>query len=153
MSVPKFCGEATGRWEGTSSLSLPWQRKEPYDSNSSLHIEVGPNGSFAQIEYRWSYEGAVQHGVLLIAGNKKGGAVTVGWVDSWHQSPNVMNMTGMWDKDDAFSVLGHYSGGSGPEWGWRFELSLVGDILEFEMTNIHPDGKEDWAVRCHYKRS
>lgn len=153
MPTPKFLGEATGWWEGTSSLSLPWQRKEPYDSNSALHIDLGARGTFAQIEYRWSYEDTVQHGVLLIAGSKKAGEVTVGWVDSWHQSPNVMTMTGKWEKDDSLSVLGHYSDGSGPQWGWRFELALIGETLQFEMTNIHPDGKEEWAVRCHYKRN
>lgn len=145
--------DATGWWEGTSSLSLPWQRKEPYDSNSALHVEVGPNASFAQIEYRWSYEGTVQHGVLIVAGNKLGGELSVGWVDSWHQNPNVMNMKGKWEKDNALSVRGSYSAGSGPDWGWKFDLEMIGETLQFEMTNIHPDGKEEWAVRCHYKRS
>lgn len=153
MPTPKFLKEATGWWEGTSSLSLPWQRKEPYDSNSSLHVDLGPKGTFAQIEYRWSHEDVVHHGVLLVAGNKKGGTVQVGWVDSWHQNPNVMTMTGKWDSDDKFSVTGKYSAGEGPDWGWRFELALKGDTLHYEMTNIHPDGKEDWAVRCDYKRT
>lgn len=153
MPTPKFLSEATGWWEGTSLLSLPWERKEPYESNSSLHVDLGPKGSFSQIEYRWSFKDTVQHGVLLIAGSKKAGDVSVGWVDSWHQSPSVMSMKGKWESEDSVKVLGSYSAGTGPDWGWRFELKLAGDTLHFEMTNIHPDGKEDWAVRCDYNRT
>lgn len=153
MPVPKFFEDATGWWEGTSSLSLPWERKEPYNSNSSLHIERGLHGGYAHVEYRWSHNDKPHQGVLIIAGNKKGGEITGGWVDSWHQNPSVLHLKGTWDSDDKLSFLGHYSAGSGPDWGWRIELRLVGDVLHLEMTNIHPDGKEDWAVRCDYKRT
>lgn len=153
MATPKLFESMTGWWEGTSSLSLPWERKEPYDSPSSLHVEQGPKGAYAHVEYRWSHEGVQHHGVLIIAGDRKAGTISAGWVDSWHQSPSVLNLTGKWTGEDSFSALGHYSAGEGPDWGWRIDLKMNGDKLHLEMTNIHPDGKEEWAVRCDYART
>lgn len=145
---------ATGNWTGTSKLFLPWLPAEEQikSSPSLLSIKIDPAQAYAELAYTWTYEGQPKTGTMLVATDPDSEAASIGWVDSWHQSPFVMKLSGT-RKADGVSCAGTYSAGEGPDWGWRIELIASGDQFQIKMTNIMPEGEECWAVDGVYTRA
>jgi hypothetical protein len=155
MAIPKTISKLTGSWNGISHLNLT---EDPAveniaESDSRMKVEADPQGQFATITYTWSWEGEEQYGSLLVCGNQKLGTVTGGWVDSWHQSGEVMFLTGDGMGDEHFGFMGSYGSADEPKRGWRIGVTAEGETLAFEMTHISPEGEEAWAVRCDYTRT
>ncbi len=156
MAVPKSIQDSTGIWKGDSTLHLLWEKepaKQTQKSKSTLHVEVDHHAKFATITYTWEYDGKLQEGTLLLAGNKAGNDVSAGWSDSWHQDSGVMALRGAVETTGTVNLKGSYEVPGSKPWGWRISLSLLGKAFVLKMFNIHPDGKqEDWAVEATYHK-
>lgn len=145
MAIPTVVMDSLGQWVGNSKLN--WRPEgEPIveESNSTLEISFDAHDAYATLRYSWEQDGKPQFGEMLICGP------SVGWCDTWHQSGSVMHLVG---EGDGLRVLGSYSWEGSPPWGWRIEITNpVPDRLLLTMTNICPDGEEEWAVRGEYSR-
>jgi len=153
MAVPKAIHQAKGLWRGKSQLNLPFlpPDKRVSTSDSRLHIDSDEQNSFATITYDWHQDGKRQEGTIIMCKAAKSKAVELGWVDSWHQNGAVMHFSGEESEDGLVKTKGTY----GPEkepWGWTIEFQLSADQLTMNMTNIHPTGQVDWAVKATYKK-
>lgn len=154
MALPNFVSALAGEWSGDSNLHLSWLEEEPrtLGSESRLTFQIAPTGAYALVDYTWTYKDEPQTGHLLLCGTDDG-KLSAGWSDSWHQSTGVMDLQGT-GQDNHVTVTGEYEVGEGlPNWGWRIEFQLTGDTLSLRMTNLMPDGPEDWAVEAIYKRA
>ena len=152
MPLPTALASATGHWDGNSRLHLSWLQDDQkiQEGPSLAQLEADLSGTFATLTYTWTYEGEPQHGRMLVAGTEP---VTVAWADSWHQSARLLILTGA-TTDAGFAVSGTYPAGDGsPDWGWRIEVSHSDKELRVLMTNITPDGEEEWAVDGRYTRA
>lgn len=129
------------RWGGRSEL---WMDPAAEAEVCDCTIAIGADG----IEYSWSREGTQHHGKLAL---REGGA---DFTDTWHSSTTMAceAVVGSWALVD---VLGTYSGGEGPRWGWRITLAHrpESDELVLQMTNITPWGEHGRAVRMNCKRA
>jgi hypothetical protein len=161
MATPSTVRKAQGSWKGRSRLNLPWlpEPERITESDSLLEVFNAPEDTFAQVTYTWEYEGVVHRGCWIFAGKKVpegdcAAGVTGAWTDSWHQNTSILQVAESGPQGDAVRLLGEYSGGEGPKWGWRLELQLVSsDSLEFRMVNISPEGVEEWAQHGIYSRA
>jgi hypothetical protein len=134
-----------GQWVGKSTLRLAWPGEPENLYESATTVTVEDFGGCFQVAYTWEHDGEPQQG-RMIAAKAEDGQVTAGWVDTWHQSGAVLQMKG----GPGLRVTGSYGVGDGvhPDWGWRIEVRREGEGLMLEMTNISPEGEEEWAVRA-----
>ena len=140
-----------GEWRGRKQLYLEPPPAAAITSPSSLSIGAVAGGSFLQLNYTWSYEGAEQTGVMLF-GYDDPGAATAAWVDSFHMSSKIMFCTGS-AADGAAELRGSYEAPPGPDWGWRITIrSVSANELQILMHNITPEGQEDLAVQADFTR-
>ena len=144
---------SAGTWQGTSTLQDPG-RLEPETTPSSLTITPLLSGRFVRLDYTWSYKGAAQAGSMLVGYQKLTGTLSLHWIDSWHNSDNVMAMSGPADTSSLLTVRGTYPAPPGPDWGWQIALTpdLEGRI-RIIMHNISPEGEAYPAVEGDYTRA
>lgn len=123
------------QWRGTGELWLDPSGDEAVRSECTIEIADGV------VRYTWSYEGKPQQGSYRLV---EAGA---DWTDSWHQ-PATMKCCAVAGGLGLLSVAGTYSAPSGPDWGWRSQLSLrpTGELV-LQMTNVAPWGEDARAVR------
>jgi hypothetical protein len=127
-------------WLGTAELWLDPLGNSAQTSACTLHVET--NG----LQYTWHHEGTPHRGAIAL--DDVGGTFT----DSWH-SPTPMRCSATARPSALIDLLGSYSGGDGPLWGWRLLVSLrpadagTPESLVLQMTNIAPWGEEARAVR------
>ncbi len=135
MTHPTLQALANNTLHGQAELWLDPLGNEVETSDCSLTIlETG-------FDYTWAYQGKSQKGHLDLC---EGGAE---WTDTWHQEkPMVCKAVAA--SPSIVDVLGSYSAGEGPDWGWRITLSQrpSGEIV-LQMTNITPWGERGRAVR------
>jgi hypothetical protein len=131
-----------GSWQGVSRLYLEGADGPEQASDSTL-TAVFTVRKFLEIRYTWSYEGQPQEGLLLLGADGR----TASWVDSWHQSKDVMFCQG-----DPLDVRGTYAVAGHPRWGWRIQVATPADTLELTMYNLSPEGEQFLAVRAAYQR-
>ncbi len=155
MALPDWMAEVVGNWEGESKLHMSWLPAEERIKacRSGLEIRVDPARTHAEWHYTWTEDGNPQQGVMLIAGSSEGDAISVGWVDSWHQSADVMKLAGT--SGQCIKVRGTYKVEGHPEWGWRIELEadVAREKVSLKMFNVSPEGEEEWAVAAEYARA
>ena len=148
MALPEVIKNSRGNWQGKSKLHISWkpEGQQVFECDSTLQIAFEDQEKFANLAYTWSHEGEPQFGAMLINGG------TAGWTDTWHQGGEVMRLQG--EGTTHLSVTGEYSWEGSPPWGWRSELSnpAHGELM-LTMTNISPDGTEEWAVSAVYHRA
>ena len=149
-----------GRWQATYRL-----RGDPsFDSDTPSTATLAPilGGRFVRIDYTWDEhdsldENGPQTGSLLVGLEPElepaPGAVTVIWLDSWHNGRRTMVCRGVLLERGGVDVLGSYPGGAGkPDWGWRTVLQPDSDAWSMTMYNVSPDGDEALAVSADYRR-
>ena len=150
--LERLIGSA-GTWQGTSTLQDPG-RLEPDSTPSTLTVTPILDGRFVRLDYTWSYKDAAQSGSLLAGHQKKSGALSVHWIDSWHNSDNVMALTGQAETPTLLTVKGSYAAPPGPDWGWTIAITPESDgRLRLVMHNISPEGQEYLAVEAEYARA
>ena len=141
-----------GEWQGTKQLYFGPPPAPAISSPSKLRAVAVAGGNFLQFDYRWSYEGEEQSGVLLFGCDEEN-AASAAWVDSFHMSSKIMSSTGAADAG-AIDVRGSYAAPPGPDWGWRTIIrSASANEFQLVMHNISPEGQEDLAVQIDYTRS
>jgi hypothetical protein len=142
MNVPDWLqGLSDQTWHGTSGL---WM--EPgtpgFRSETTATVRLVANGIAAAIEYSWSFEGATQEGILII-GISDDGSAEASWIDSFHMSAEFMLSKGSVSRDDSLSVLGHWSAGDGPPWGWRTEIAKQSNAAWQVRMYVIPPGEDE----------
>lgn len=132
---------ANTKWAGRGELWLDAEGNQA--ELCDCRLELGPEG----LEYHWSYEGKPHTGKLVL---RAGGA---DFTDTFH-APTTMSFVARPEAWALLDLLGTYSGGEGPDWGWRILLSLrpSGELV-LQMTNIAPWGEEGRAVRMTCERT
>jgi hypothetical protein len=149
MATPAFAVASKGMWSGKSRLNLtePPGPEEIYECDSTMEVRVCEG--YAVIDYVWEHDGEPQTGTIVLA--VRNGAATAGWIDSWHQNVAVMLLEG--SEADTYSVQGSYPTSHWGTWGWRIEFEYIEEELRMLMTNVSPEGKEQWAVDARFKRA
>ena len=150
MLSPDRILELLGTRSGTNKLWLA--PGEPVrESECTATVERVGQGQFLMIRYTWSWEGAPQDGLLLVALEKRD--VPAVWTDSWHMARNLMMCTVDDTGDDVLSVSGSYAAPTGPDWGWRIEVRPEADGWALRMYNIPPGESELPAVEAIFTRA
>ena len=140
-----------GDWRGTKQLYMEPPPAAAIESPSSLSVAPVAGGSFLQLNYSWTYEGAEQSGVMLF-GYDDPNVATAAWVDSFHMSSKIMFCSGSAVAGGA-ELRGSYEAPPGPDWGWRIAIRFVSaDALQILMHNVSPEGQEDLAVQADFTR-
>jgi hypothetical protein len=152
MSVPNGLELLAGRWRGTYLLVRPWVTPSEAESESQATVSFPAQGSFLALHYTWAVDSAAHDGLLLIGAHPESGALSASWVDSWHQSGEILLSKGGLSAGGSVEVTGSYPAPPDPDWRWRTRLEMHGDGFEMVMINIAPDGKEELAVRARYRR-
>ena len=133
---------AGSRWTGRYELWLDETQNTAETGDCS--IAVGAEA----IEYRWQRADKEHVGTLAL---RAGGA---DFTDTFH-SQSAMACTQVADSWALVDVLGTYSYGGSPPWGWRITVSRrpESDELVVQMTNICPWGEDGRAVRMIARRA
>jgi len=133
---------ANTHWTGRAELWLDPQGNEVAVSDCTLHVEP------TAIRYTWSHDGTPHHGTLAL---RAGGA---DFTDTFH-SPTPMACVAAPAPWALVDVLGTWSAGDGPPWGWRILVAHrpASDELVLQMTIVKPWGEDGRAVRMVARRS
>jgi hypothetical protein len=152
MPLPKNLSNLTGTYSGPSTLHLSWNPpgKREFTSDSTLSIELSAKSEYLTVHYTWVYEDEPQTGTMMITTNTEKNIAEVAWLDTWHMLFPMMMLRG---TAKPLAVTGSYSVPDHPDWHWRIELITQEDNLALLMTNISPEGQEEWAVRAVYSRT
>lgn len=102
------------------------------EAEASGSFAVLAAGWAACLTYRWRHpEDGDQEGVLLIASPEDDGTVQATLVDSWHQKPEPMHLSGA--REGARTSL-HAT--YGETWGWNVLVDLTTDSVRLVMQNV-----------------
>jgi hypothetical protein len=154
MSVPEILENLVGKWRGINRLYTTWVPDNPVrETVSKAIVELTARGRFLKIEYDWTFEEAVQEGLILIGDEKDSDAIKAFWIDSWHLSDKFMVSEGFRERNGTISLNGFYAVPDHPDWGWRtiFEPERD-DSFKITMYNVSPEGEETLAVEMEFKR-
>lgn len=134
-----------GTWHGRAELWL-----DPLGDHalwSDCTIEVGLD----RVSYTWAHEATPHRGVIQVTAD--GGTLT----DSFH-APAGMTFRAVAPTWALLDLMGSYTAGDGPPWGWRINVSHrppwdgAADALLLQMTNVTPWGEDVRAVRMTARR-
>jgi hypothetical protein len=153
MSVPKILESLVGKWRGINRLHTTWIKENPVrESSSIVVVELTARGRFLKIEYDWTYDEAVQEGLILIGDEKDSDLIKAFWIDSWHLSDKFMVSEGRLETG-AISLKGFYTVPDHPDWGWRTIIEPEkANSFKIIMYNVSPEGEETLAVEMELKR-
>jgi hypothetical protein len=153
MSVPRPLESLVGKWRGTNRLHTTWVEENPVRETVSMAIvELTARGRFLKIEYDWTFEDAVQEGLILIGDEKDSDLIKAFWIDSWHLSDKFMVSEGRLGNG-AISIKGFYAVPDHPDWGWRTIIEPEkANSFKIIMYNVSPEGEETLAVEMELKR-
>lgn len=117
------------------------------DGSSSVSVDSVANGRAVLVSYTWTHpEDGDQRGTLMLGVAAEDGAVTAGWVDSWHQR-DVVQLTGTGTGTGA--VVGYEYA---PGWTWEIEVSVDAGALALVMHNGVPESDDSPALRYEVLR-
>ena len=144
--------EVCGRWEGQKEVFLGDGPEADIMSTTNLVVGLVA-GNFLRFSYEWQHDGEAKIGLLLVGREPDKGEATGAWMDSWHQSRQIMALSGEIEDTGRIDLKGSYKAPPGPDWGWRIGIASESrDELAITMNNIFPDGKEVLGVRAVYQR-
>jgi hypothetical protein len=154
MSVPEILEKLVGRWRGLNRLYTTWIPENPVrETVSTGKVDLTARGRFLKIEYDWTFDDAVQEGLLLIGDEKNTDSIKVFWIDSWHLGDRFMVSEGRRKTRGAISLKGFYTVPDHPDWGWRTVIEPEGDnSFKITMYNVSPEGEEALAVEMEFNR-
>ena len=153
MSVPKILEGLVGKWRGTNRLHTTWIEENPVRETVSIAVvESTARGRFLKIEYDWTFEEAVQEGLILIGDQQDSDLIKAFWIDSWHLSDKFMVSEGRLEGG-AISLKGFYTVPEHPDWGW---ITIIeperNNSFKIIMYNVSPQGEETLAVEMELNR-
>ncbi len=115
---------------------------------SRADVRVAASGRALSLDYTWTHpEDGEQAGSLLLGVPGEDGAVSAGWVDSWHQ-PDVIALAGRGSAGGA--VVGYEYA---PGWHWEVELVVSEGLPCLVMRNVVPEREDGPASTYEVSRS
>lgn len=154
MKLTQFHDRLVGNWTGTKKLWMSPPPDPPAVCAAALAVTRVAGGTFLALAYAWSFEGKPQEGLIVIGNENDAGTATASFVDSFHMSGSILQCAGTVDAKGVASVLGHYAAPTGPDWGWRIDVSSTGPAgLRIAMFNIAPDNTVYPAVQADFTRA
>lgn len=122
-------------WVGTNGFRM--YPADPFDTRpSTADFREVAGGVGWLLAYTWTHStDGDQSGTLLVGSADDSGTVTAAWLDSWHQKPGVVLLSG---TVTAGRVELEYDYGGG--WLWRVAAGRDGDTLAMTMVNVVPEG-------------
>lgn len=142
---------ADGQWRGTNKLRV--MPTDPFaPSQATLRIALIAHNNYALLTYTWADKDQPQDGVLLLQGGARPGEVQAVWGDSWHQTPQWMELKGAFEGG-VIRLKGDYSFENKP-CSWRIAIDVRdGGELRMTMDNVIPSLNYDYqAVEAVYVR-
>jgi hypothetical protein len=139
-----------GDWTGTNRKRM-MPTDDYTETPATAAITIAAQGNAVTFAYTWAEEGKPQDGVLLITNGDAPGSVRAVWVDSWHQSPQWMELSGSIDDGGVIRLEGTY-----PEDNrWRVIIDPTdADQVRMAMDNVMPSYDVDYqVVEAAYKRA
>lgn len=132
-------------WAGKVAVGECGFRLMPTDDfatgPAALRIELAAGGWASIVRYQWTHpEDGEQDGALFIASLEEDGSLQATLVDSWHQKPGPMHLTGT-RENSVTKLYGTYM----ETWGWEIELRLVESDVRLIMRNVVPEEARDMA--------
>ncbi len=147
----------TGPWSGVVGSAAGQVRRgeggfrlmpgdEMAAGEASATVEAPAGGYALTLTYTWTHpDDGLQDGVLLVGSPEDGSdTVEATWLDSWHQQPAPLRLTGTVDAS-TYGVLelsAFYSGA----WGWQIRLDLTSpEETVIVMRHVIPEEALDQA--------
>jgi len=154
MSVPQALEKLVGKWRGVNRLHTTWIPENPVrESLSVAAVDLTARGRFLKIEYDWTYEDAVQEGLILIGDEKDSELIRAFWIDSWHLSDKFMVSEGRFENQKKIALKGFYTVRDHPDWGWQTMIETENEYsFKIIMYNVSPEGEETLAVEMEFER-
>lgn len=134
MRVIEQAKDLLGDWSGVNEFRLmPEDAAEPLASSARVGTAAG-NG--LTLAYTWTHPAdGLQEGFLLVFDREHAGEAAGVWLDSWHQAPEPMTLTGTHDRA-GIRLTAEYGEG----WNWIVMLAKDPDgQLRLSMENQGPD--------------
>ena len=148
MAAPEQLDGAVGDWAGTNLLRL--MPTDPYrESEAHATVARAAGGDIVVINYTWAEAGEPQDGLLIISGGDEAGEARAMWVDSWHQRPQWIVLSGATDEAGVVRVAAPYA--EGFEW-WINVDATTADALAITMDNVAPGAARYQVVEARYTR-
>lgn len=152
MSQMRTLSTLAGSWTGRKLLWFT-PESEPLECAATAEITMPAGERFAEVRYTWEYEGKPQTGLVLFGTNNRTGEDEAVFLDSFHQSGEMMICRGDASDEAYFSARGTYAAPPGPDWGWEIEIiSATDSRLELGMNNIPPGHDPVRAVLFTFER-
>ncbi len=130
--------DRAGSWVGTCGFRLMPTDELALEA-STAEASGEADGWGWLLRYTWTHpDDGVQSGVLLVGSPDDDGAISAGWVDSWHQKPRLRELVGVADEGGVHLEM-EYDG-----WGWTIDVRRSGDDLTMTMHNVVPSGFGDF---------
>lgn len=142
MNLEHCLSALEGSWLGTNRLRM--MPGDPYvDSAAEVHVTGVAGGHAMAMTYTWADGGRPQDGHLLITNGQAPGTAAAIWLDSWHQSPQWMELGGPIDDAGVVRLDGSY----GQANAWRITVEVAAeDRLKVTMDNVVPEMDLDYRV-------
>ena len=107
-----------------------------HEAPATATVRSSAGGHALVLTYTWEHaEDGPQDGVLLVASADDGGVVHATLLDSWHQHPAPMHLTGrMLPGGLGASVSAVYA----EVYGWEVDVRLDAGELAMDMRNVLP---------------
>ncbi|GAB95032.1 hypothetical protein BJY21_001686 [Kineosphaera limosa] len=118
----EIVGAAAGQARGGEGGFRLMPDDEMAFGEASATVEAPAGGFALTLTYTWTHpDDGLQDGVLLVGSPQEGAdTVEATWLDSWHQKPAPLHLTGALDGS-ALELSALYSG----NWGWQIRLDLT----------------------------
>lgn len=140
-----------GHYEGTTKTFLD-PAAPPDTSEDTLFVEPMLGGRWTRVQWFGRCMGKPRSGELVLGYHVDEKRHELSWVDTFHTGSAILLFEGAAPAETLLRVTGGYAAG-GERWGWRVELTVVGDVLRMRHTNIAPDGTEYPAIETDWRRA
>lgn len=128
-----FLESSIGAWHGRNSFRLMPDDDLAVAAASAVSASEASGWGWS-LRYTWVHpQDGEQHGCLLLGSPTDDGAISAGWVDSWHQK-DLRLLVGSYVEGRIHLEM-TYDG-----WGWLISLHTGADHLRLVMSNVIPAG-------------
>jgi hypothetical protein len=128
---------ATLELSGSNAFRL-MPEDDLFEAPATATVRSAAGGHALVVAYTWEHaDDGPQDGVLLVSSPDDDGIVHATLMDSWHQKPGPMHLTGRLLEDGSgASVSAVYY----QVYEWEVDVRPVDGGLELDMRNVVPDG-------------